>query len=105
MLQVVFHKNGAVHRGEVAPDSNLVVRAGIRQFPFPHLSYGCGMGKCAKCACRVIAGAQHLPEPNWKEKKLLGARLEDGFRLCCQIWLSHDIELAQGDAAPAGDAA
>jgi ferredoxin len=101
MLSVVFHKNGQVHRGEVKPDSNLVVRAGIRQFPFPHLSYGCGMGKCAKCACRVIAGAEHLPAPNWKEEKLLGERLRLGFRLCCQIWLSHDIELAQDDAAPA----
>ncbi len=101
MLTVTFHKNGQTVCGEVKPETNLVVRAGIRQFPFPLLSYGCGMGKCAKCACRVLAGAEHLPAPNWKEVKLLGPRLDQGYRLCCQIWLTHDIELAQDDPIPA----
>ena len=71
MPLVTFHKNGQVYRDEVQPRTNLVVRAGIKQFPFPHLAYQCGMGKCASCACRVLAGAEHLPEPNWKEKKQL----------------------------------
>lgn len=96
---VTFHKNGQVYRDEVRPRTNLVVRAGIRQFPFPHLSYQCGMGKCATCACRVLAGAEHLPAPNWKERKQLGERLDQGWRLACQLWLDHDIELAQ-DAPP-----
>jgi ferredoxin len=95
---VLFRRNGQAFHGEVKPQTNLVVRAGIRQFPFPHLSYGCGMGKCGKCAARVTGGAEHLPPPNWKEERVLGARLAQGFRLCCQIWLSHDIELAQDDA-------
>jgi ferredoxin len=98
MPRVTFHKNGQVYDGEVAANTNLVVRAGIRQFPFPHLRYGCGMGKCAKCACRVLAGAENLPEPNWKESKMLADRLDQGYRLCCQIWLTHDVELAQDDA-------
>ncbi|SDR49754.1 2Fe-2S iron-sulfur cluster-binding protein [Paraburkholderia tuberum] len=97
MPTVVFHKNGATHQGEVKENTNLVVRAGIRQFPFPHLRYECGMGKCSKCACRVMSGAQHLPEPNWKEKKQLGERLAQGYRLACQLWIEHDIELAQDD--------
>ncbi|HEY0293926.1 MAG TPA: ferredoxin, partial [Bordetella sp.] len=29
------------------------------------------------------------------EKKQLGDRLEQGWRLACQLWLEHDIELAQ----------
>jgi ferredoxin len=90
-----LHKGGEVFTGEVADNSNLVVRAGIRQFPFPHLTFGCGAGKCAKCACRVIAGQEHLPEPNWKERERLGERLGEGDRLMCQLWLSHDIELLQ----------
>jgi ferredoxin len=53
------------------------------------------MGKCAKCACRVLKGAEQLPEPNWKEKKQLGPRLDEGYRLVCQLWLHHDVELAQ----------
>jgi ferredoxin len=96
---VTFHKNGEVFVGEVKPDTNLVVRAGIKQFPFPHLSYGCGMGKCAKCACQVLAGGEKLPEPNWKEQKQLGDRLSQGWRLCCQIWLTDDIELMQNTKA------
>jgi ferredoxin len=92
---VILHRDGQVHQGEIAENTNLVVRAGIKQFPFPHLRYGCGMGKCAKCACRVLKGAEQLPAPNWKERKQLGPRLDDGYRLICQLWLNHDVELAQ----------
>jgi ferredoxin len=98
MPKVTLHKNGAAHDGEVADNSNLVVRTGVRQFPYPHLTYGCGMGKCGRCACRVLAGAEHLPDPNWKETKRLGDRLDQGFRLICQLWITHDIELLQDDA-------
>ena len=95
MPMVVFRKGGEVFSEDVATDTNLVVRAGIKRFPFPHLAYQCGMGKCASCACRVLAGAEHLPPPNWKEKKQLGERLADGYRLICQLWLTHDIEILQ----------
>ncbi len=95
MPKVAFHKAGQVHEGEVKENTNLVVRAGIRQFPFPFLRYECGMGKCAKCACRVLEGAGNLPPPNWKEKKLLGGNLERGYRLLCQVWIHHDIALEQ----------
>lgn len=93
---VTFHKGGAVFEGEVPANSNLVVRAGVRKFPFPHLAYGCGMGKCGKCACHVLAGADALPAPNWKEEKVLAERIDDGMRLMCQLWLSQDITLEQG---------
>ena len=97
MPTIVLHRSGQIHRGEVKENSNLVVRAGIKQFPFPNLRYGCGMGKCAKCASRIIEGAEHLPAPNWKEKKILGAKIDEGYRLVCQLWLSHDLELVQDD--------
>lgn len=98
---VTLHKNGSTYRDEVKPSTNLVVRAGIKQFPYPNLAYQCGMGKCATCACKVLAGAEHLPPPNWKEKKQLGERLEQGYRLLCQLWLEHDIELQQEAAVAA----
>ena len=81
MPRVVFHKLGQTYEGEIKEDTNLVVRAGIKQFPFPHLRYECGMGKCSKCACRVVSGAEHLPPPNWKEKKMLRDNLGRGYRL------------------------
>jgi ferredoxin len=97
--KIILHRDGGVFEGEVAENTNLVVRAGIKQFPYPNLRYGCGMGKCCKCASRVLNGAEHLPEPNWKEKKLLGHHLEQGYRLICQLWLSHDVEIAQDAVA------
>jgi ferredoxin len=100
MPTVVFHKAGQTYTEIVNDNTNLVVRAGIKQFPYPNLKYQCGMGKCATCACRIISGAEHLPPANWKEKKQLGERIEQGYRLVCQLWLSHDIELTQ-DIAPA----
>jgi ferredoxin len=93
--KVVIHKLGQVHEGEVKENTNLVVRAGIKQFPYPYLRYGCGMGKCSRCACEVVEGAEHLPPPNWKETKLLAANLERGYRLVCQLWIHHDIVLRQ----------
>jgi ferredoxin len=104
MPRVTFHKGAETLRGEVEDNTNLVVRAGVRKFPHPLLTFGCGMGKCAKCACRVVAGAEHLPAPNWKEDKMLGERLALGYRLVCQLWLHHDIELVQ-EPLPARTAA
>ncbi len=48
-------------------------------------------------------GRRTPSEPNWKEKQRLGARIEQGYRLACQFWLTHDIELSQ-EAAPLPDA-
>jgi ferredoxin len=101
MPTIVVHKNGQIHQGEVKENTNLVVKAGIRQFPYPHLSYGCGMGKCGKCTSRILSGGEHLPEPNWKEKKILADRLDLGYRLVCQLWINHDLELSQDDLLPA----
>ncbi|MFO1219425.1 MAG: 2Fe-2S iron-sulfur cluster-binding protein [Burkholderiaceae bacterium] len=98
MPRIVIHRLGQAHHGEVKDKSNLVVRAGIKQFPYPHLRYGCGMGKCGKCASRVLAGAEHLGEPNWKEQRVLGSeRLAEGWRLMCQLWIERDLEIAQPD--------
>ena len=95
MPKIVVHAQGQRYEGEVKEGANLVVRAGIKQFPYPHLKYRCGMGKCGTCTSRILAGAEHLPEPNWKEQKILGERLALGYRLCCQLWIQHDLELTQ----------
>lgn len=97
MPKILICSKGERIAGEVKPDTNLVVRAGIKKFPFPHLKYRCGMGKCGTCMSRIIAGAEHLPAPNWKEQKIIGERLKLGYRLCCQLWITHDLELTQDD--------
>jgi ferredoxin len=93
MPKVILHVDGAIVEQEVKENANLVVLAGIRQFP--KLKYGCGMGRCTKCASKVIKGAEALDPPNWKEKKMLGDKVEEGFRLTCQLSIKQDIELSQ----------
>jgi ferredoxin len=88
-----LHKDGQVYEQEIAENSNMVVLAGIKKFP--HLKYGCGMGKCTKCSIKVILGGDHLPEPTWKENKMLGEKLNEGFRLACQLYITDDIEFIQ----------
>lgn len=100
MPRIVIHANGQRHEGEVKEGTNLVVKAGIKQFPYPNLKYRCGMGKCGTCTSHILKGGEHLPEPNWKEKKLLGDRLALGYRLCCQLWIQHDLELTQENLVP-----
>jgi ferredoxin len=96
MPKVTVHVEGATHDGDIAADSNLVVLAGIRKYPYPHLKYRCGMGKCATCKARILAGAEQLDEPNWKEKKVLGdEKLAEGYRLVCQLRIFEDIEIVQ----------
>ncbi|WP_096203294.1 2Fe-2S iron-sulfur cluster-binding protein [Bacillus sp. FJAT-45350] len=95
MPHVKLHKHDDIFEGDVKQDANLVVLAGIKQFPHPHLSYGCGMGKCTKCATIIVNGAEKLNPPNWKEEKMLGDKLKEGYRLTCQLTISDDIELEQ----------
>jgi len=93
MPNVKLHYNGQIHEQTVDDNSNLVVLAGIKKFP--HLKYGCGMGKCTKCMIKVLSGSEGLPEPNWKENKMLGDKLKDGYRLMCQLYISDDVEICQ----------
>jgi ferredoxin len=93
MPLVRLHRDGKVYEQEVPQNSNLVVLAGIRKFP--NLKYGCGMGKCTKCKSKILKGAEHLPPPNWKEEKMLGDKLQEGYRLMCQLYICEDIELLQ----------
>ena len=62
MPVVILHKHGQTFQDEVKPNTNLVVRAGIKQFPYPNLQYECGMGKCAKCALKKADKCQNVVE-------------------------------------------
>lgn len=93
MPNVKLHQSGEIYEQEVGVNSNLIVLAGIKKFPY--LKYGCGMGKCTKCTIKVLSGGEQLPEPNWKETKMLGDKLNEGFRLACQLYITEDIEICQ----------
>ncbi len=93
MPKVTLHVDGKVVQQEVKDHANLVVLAGIKQFP--RLKYGCGIGKCTKCTCKVIEGSGQLDPPNWKEQKMLGDHLDEGYRLTCQLTVKDDLEITQ----------
>jgi ferredoxin len=93
MPKVILHVDGTIVEQQVKDNANLVVLAGIRQFP--QLKYGCGMGRCTKCTCRVISGGESIAPPNWKEIKMLGDKVEEGYRLTCQLTIEKDIEISQ----------
>jgi ferredoxin len=93
MVHVRLHVNGKVIEQDVKENANLVVMAGLRQLP--ELKYGCGIGRCTKCVSKVISGGEQLDEPNWKEKKMLGELVNEGYRLTCQLTITDDIELSQ----------
>ncbi|MEM7444985.1 MAG: 2Fe-2S iron-sulfur cluster-binding protein [Pseudomonadota bacterium] len=96
MPKITIHREGQTQEGEVAADSNLVVLAGIRKFPYPHINYLCGMGKCSTCKSRILSGGERLGEPNWREQKTLGDdALNDGYRLLCQLRIFEDLEIEQ----------
>lgn len=97
MPRVTLHVDGDTIEQEVKENANLVVLAGTKEFP--KLKYGCGMGKCLKCACEVISGGEQLGSPNWKEEKMLGESVNDGIRLTCQLTIKEDIEISQENVA------
>ncbi|HBZ08775.1 MAG TPA: ferredoxin [Bacillus bacterium] len=93
MPKVTLHVDGTIVEQEVKENANLVVLAGIKEFP--KLKFGCGMGKCTRCTCRVINGSEGLDPPNWKEQNMLGDKLKEGYRLTCQLYIQQDIEISQ----------
>ena len=79
----------------VEKNTNLVVQAAIKKFPYPYLKYKCGMGTCGTCSSIIISGDENLAEPTWKEVKVLKDKLNSGYRLACQFRIFNDIELKQ----------
>ncbi len=93
MVKVILGDN--IFEQNVDLDSNLVVQAGIKKFPFPHLKYKCGMGSCGTCASKIVSGGDGLIKPTWKEIKVLKDRLDLGYRLVCQFRVKHDLIIKQ----------
>jgi ferredoxin len=94
VVKVILHGVDGRSEHEVPEGSNLVVLAGLKKLP--GLRYSCGMGRCTRCASKVIRGEEYLPPPNWKEQRMLGEdKLNQGYRLLCQLYITNDLEIAQ----------
>ena len=84
-----------VFEQDVNENTNLVVQAGIKKYPFPYLQYKCGMGTCGTCSSKIISGAENLSKPTWKEIKVLKEKLDLGYRLACQFRVFRNIVIKQ----------
>lgn len=80
---------------EVDPDTNLL-RTSIRfEGGVP---YKCGGGICGTCTVLVVEGHEHLSKVMKKELVRLGQeKINQGFRLACQTFLTGDVTIAWGE--------
>lgn len=49
-----------------------------------------GQGVCGTCRVKIEEGASALAPPDRRERIQLGARTEDGWRLCCLVVVEND---------------
>jgi ferredoxin len=49
-----------------------------------------GQGVCGTCQVRIEEGGSAFGPPDARESAQLGARLEDGWRLCCLLTVQGD---------------
>jgi ferredoxin len=56
--------------------------------------YRCASGNCGTDRVRVEAGAENLSPPRARERTRLGELLDEGYRLCCQTYVSGDVTVS-----------
>lgn len=93
MPSVTFQTSGKSI--EIDKDSNLL-RMSIRyegSIPFK-----CGGGLCGTCRVQIIDGQENLSKVMKKEIDRLGQeRLDQGYRLACQTFVTGDITITWGE--------
>ncbi|AJY76482.1 2Fe-2S iron-sulfur cluster-binding protein [Paenibacillus beijingensis] len=80
---------------EVDKDAN-ILRTSIRYEGT--VPYKCGGGLCGTCRVRIVDGHDNLSRVMKKEIDRLGAeRIEEGYRLACQTFVTGDVTIAWGE--------
>lgn len=60
-----------------------------------NLKFQCKAGVCDECRVRVIAGMENLPPVNEAEMNMLGDKIQQGYRLSCQVTIKGPVEIEQ----------
>lgn len=80
---------------EVDQDANLL-RTSIRYEG--SVPYKCGGGLCGTCKVRIVEGHDNLSRIMKKEVDRLGQeKLDQGYRLACQTFVTGDVTIAWGE--------
>jgi ferredoxin len=56
--------------------------------------YRCASGNCGTDRVFVETGAENLSPPRPRERNRLGELLDQGWRLCCQTYVSGDVTVS-----------
>jgi ferredoxin len=93
MPTVTFQTSGK--KIEVEKETNLL-RTSIRHEG--SVPYKCGGGICGTCRVQIVDGHEHLSKVMKKEVARLGEdKINDGYRLACQTFISGDVTIAWGE--------
>jgi ferredoxin len=80
---------------DVDQDANLL-RTSIRYEG--SVPYKCGGGLCGTCRVRIVDGHEHVSNVMKKEINKLGQeKIDQGYRLACQTFISGDVTIAWGE--------
>jgi ferredoxin len=80
---------------EVDKDTNLL-RTSIRYEG--SVPYKCGGGICGTCKVQIVEGQDNLSKVMKKEVNKLGQdKLDQGYRLACQTFVTGDVTIAWGE--------
>lgn len=80
---------------EVDKDTNLL-RMSIRYEG--SVPYKCGGGLCGTCKVKIVDGQENTSKVMKKEINKLGQeKIDEGYRLACQTFVTGDVSLAWDD--------
>jgi ferredoxin len=80
---------------EVDKDTN-ILRMSIRYEG--SVPYKCGGGICGTCKVKIVDGQDNVSKVMKKEINKLGQeKIDEGFRLACQTFVTGDVTLDWGD--------
>lgn len=57
------------------------------------LAYKCQQGYCGKCSVQLLSGSSLFDSPTEQERKKLGGKLPQGYRLACQTAFRSKIHV------------
>ena len=82
MIRVKVLLGGQVYDVEIPKDENLLDGVNAKGVD---VKWDCKSGVCDTCKIRVLKGMENLSPVNDREREMLGDKINQGYRLCCQV--------------------
>lgn len=92
MIKVKVILGGQEHNIEIPKDENLLDGVNDKGVA---VKWDCKSGVCDTCQIRVLSGMENLSEVNDSERNMLGDKVNQGYRLCCQVTAHGPCEIKQ----------